>query len=170
MTDDAWWVVWSRVDDFVGLDRVVRDRLAELGIPAAVLTVEDAGGDLHVVGTSADWPDARSREGGGAPPAGWASTTLHVGPRRVGVLHFDDSGREIDDLTWRDVVGQIAIAVDLVAARFGRRRLRQGLETMHELGMSFAIGARRRVGGSGRRCRRSKGARRQCQLGVRTRR
>ncbi|HEY3833212.1 MAG TPA: SpoIIE family protein phosphatase [Acidimicrobiia bacterium] len=145
MNSGEFW--WAGIHDFDRLLEAASHRLEPFGVSAMVFGVVDAVGDAHFVTTETDVPDvvrapltallqAKSSDGSELaqhPDGTWVVAALGVLDRPVGAAAWlvASDQQALDSLT--AMRGELALAIDVVAARYGRRRLRVGLAAVRRV-------------------------------------
>jgi len=148
--DQLWW---AQIETFDELADATLARSSEAGATSVVIGVVDVAGDLHFVSTDADiapepmsWlssmlagetatPAALPTDTAGTP---WLVLSLLLGPRPVGAVAICLPAAPASD-DWSGALrAELAIAVDLVAARYGRRLLRAGLGALRRVSSRFS--------------------------------
>jgi len=145
---------WAEIETFEQLADATLSRLCDAGVASVVIAVVDAAGDAHFVSTdpeigtepmSALRATLRGEAGGAAPTAlrdpdgrHWLVLDLHLGPRQVGAVAVGAPEPTVSSDWWEPLRAELAVALDLVAARYGRRRLRVGLAALRRIGSRFS--------------------------------
>ncbi len=143
--DESWW---ASIHDFDSLLAATAGRLERFGARATVLGVVDAVGEAHFVATGATAPqpviDALTRrleekatEGddrlSDADGGVWVVVPLAVAGRAVGGAAWLAPDEARADESLGSIRDELALAIDVVAARYGRRRLRVGLAAVRRV-------------------------------------
>jgi PAS domain S-box-containing protein len=138
--DAMWWAELERFDD---LAFATLDRARASGATSVVIGVVDAAGEAHFVhagsgSRSEVEPGLRAalRGANAPPPAGWTVTTLRLGRRIVGGVALQTPAVSSDEFD--QLYDQLAVAVDVIAARYGRTRLRAGLTALRRISSRFS--------------------------------